>query len=199
MHLRVARWFLFAISLAASSVPAFAAGSYSGTSWIYRDGVFSWPGDWSGSEVKINYEDTVGDHGTKDISVKVDSPWGFWLPYCPQVGPTIHGYKVPSCDVAPYTSITMQLKATIAKQKWSLAIFKYNITNGVLKADTVVGSVHDLTPYGGNAVVGAFVTYTVPLADLGASGLTTMYKFLLQDETGLTGQNWYVNNVGFER
>ena len=29
MHLRVARWFLFAISLAASSVPAFAAGSYS--------------------------------------------------------------------------------------------------------------------------------------------------------------------------
>jgi hypothetical protein len=198
MNLRVARRFLFVISLAASSVPAFASSS-SGTSWIYKDGVFSWPGDWSGSEVKLNYEDTAGDPGTKDLAVKVDSPWGLWLPYCPQVGPDIQGYKVPSCNVAPYTSITMQLKATKAGQKWSLAIFKYNVTNGVLKADTMVGAVYDLTPYGGNAVVGKFVTYTVPLADMGASGLTTMYKFLLQDQTGLTGQTWYVNNVGFER
>ena len=169
-----------------------------GTSWIYRDGVFSWPGDWSGSEIKINYEDTVGSPGTKDIAVKVQDPWGFWLPYCPKVGPTINGYTVPSCDVAHYTSITMQLKSTIPGQRWSLAIFKYNIKNGVLTDDTLVGTVADLAPYGGKAVVGQFVTYTVPLAALSASGLTTMYKFLLQDQTGLTGQTWYVNNVGFE-
>lgn len=193
MHLRVTRWFVFVIALTASSIPAFAA-----TTWIYSDGVFSWPGDWSGSQVKINYEDTVGDPGTKDIAVKVVSPWGFWLPYCPQVGPNIDGYKVPSCNVAKYTSITMQLKATIANQKWSLTIFKYNISNGKLTADTEVGKVNDLTPFGGSAVVGKFVTYTVPLADLGASGLTTMYKMLLQDETGKTGQTWYVNNVAFE-
>jgi hypothetical protein len=160
--------------------------------------VFSWPGDWSGGEATINYDDAAGNSGTKDVSVKVNAPWGFWLPYCPQVGPTINGYTVPSCNVAPYTSITMQLKATIPGQKWSLAIFKYNISNGVLTDDTVVGSVPDLVPYGGNAVVGQFVTYTVPLAALSASGLTTMYKFLLQDQTGSAGQTWYVNNVGFE-
>jgi hypothetical protein len=179
--------------------PVPAPTTSSGTTWIYRDGVFSWPGDWSGSEAAINYEDTAGNPGTKDISVKVDAPWGFWLPYCPQVGPTINGYTVPSCNVASYTSITMQLKATIPGQRWSLAIFKYNISNGVLTDDTVVGSVPDLVPYGGNAVVGQFVTYTVPLEALGAAGLTTMYKFLLQDQTGSTGQTWYVNNVGFER
>jgi hypothetical protein len=166
-------------------------------SWAYQDGVFSWPGDWSGDVITLNYHDTVGDPGTQDISVHVNSPWGFWLPYCPQVGPTINGYTVPSCDVSPYAGITMQLKATIAGQRWSLAIFKYNIVNGVLTDDTVVGGVDDLTPYGGPAVVGQFVTYTVPLSTLGASGLTTMYKFLLQDQTGRAGQTWYVNNVGF--
>jgi hypothetical protein len=195
MQSRAARWFLFGMALAAGSVPASAAG----TSWIYKDGVFNWPGDWSGSEAQINYKDTVGDPGTEDIAVKVEAPWGFWLPYCPQVGPTIAGYRVPSCDLAPYTSITMRMKATIAKQTWSLTIYKYNVVDGQLKADTVVGSVPNLAPYGGDAEVGKFVTYTVPLADLGASGLTTMYKLLLQDETGLTGQTWYVNDVAFER
>jgi hypothetical protein len=160
--------------------------------------VFYWPGDWSGSQAKINYEDTVGDPGKTDIAVKIEAPWGFWLPYCPQDGPDIHGYKVPSCNVSSYTSIRMRLKATVAKQKWSLTIFKYNVRHGELYVDTVVGSVPDLTPYGGHAVDGQFVTYTIPLADLGASGLTTMYKMLLQDETGLTGHKWYVNGVEFE-
>lgn len=179
--------------------PAPAPTPTAGTTWIYQDGVFNWPGDWSGSEATINYEDTAGDPGTKDVAVKINEAWGFWLPYCPQVGPSINGYSVPSCNVAGYTSITMQLKATIPGQRWSLAIYKYNISNGVLTDDTIVGTVPDLVPYGGNAVVGQFVTYTVPLAAMGAEGLTTMYKFLLQDQTGQTGQTWYVNNVGFER
>jgi hypothetical protein len=164
---------------------------------IYRNGVFSWPGDWSGDVVTLNYRDTAGDPGTEDLSVHVNSPWGFWLPYCPQVGPDIDGYRVPTCDVTPYSAITMQLKATVADQKWSLTVYKYNIVNGVLKDDTVVGGVDDLTPYGGPAEVGHFVTYTVPLSDMRASGLKTMYKFMLQDQTGKSGQSWFVNDVGF--
>jgi hypothetical protein len=198
MHVRTARWLLVAVFLAGSSVPAFADP---GPSSIYKDGVFAWPGDWSGSFVKINYKDKSGDPGTEDISVKVEAPWGFWLPYCPQVGPhvpDINGYHVPTCDIASYTSITMQLKATIPEQKWSLAVFKYTVSDGVFRDDTEVGRVTDLTPYGGKSKVGQFVTYTVPLADLGASGLRTMYKMLLQDQTGKTGQTWYVNNVAFE-
>lgn len=194
MHMRAASWVLTAISLAATSAPAFATG----TSWIYRDGVFNWPGDWSGGIVKLNYESKVGDPGSTDLSVKVEGPWGYWLPYCPQNGPVVNGYHVPTCDVSPYSSITMQLKATIPNQKWSLSVFKYTISNGVLKDDTMVGKVDDLTPFGGHAIVGQFVTYTVPLADLGAYGLKTMYKMLLQDQTGKTGQTWYVDNVGFE-
>ncbi len=194
MQLRSAVLALFALSLAVSA-PGFAAS----TTWIYRDGTFSWPGDWSGGQVSLNYHDSSGDPGEKDLAVRVDHPWGFWLPYCPQVGPNINGYHVPSCNIAGYTSITMQLKATRRGQKWGLVIYKYNVHDGVLSDDTPVGSVEDLTPYGGNAVVGKFVTYTIPLADLGASGLTTMYKFLLQDKSGSTGQTWYVNDVGFER
>jgi hypothetical protein len=215
MNFHAVRSCALAMSLAAS-IPAIAGGatpdlSISGlspvnestaaprtvASWIYHDGVFRWPGDWSGDVVTLNYHNSVGDPGTEDLSVHVNSPWGFWLPYCPQVGPDIDGYKVPSCDVSSYSGITLQLKATIADQKWSLTIFKYNIVNGVLKDDTVVGGVDDLTPYGGAAKVGEFVTYTVPLSDMKASGLTTMYKFMLQDQTGKTGQTWYVNAVGF--
>ena len=166
-------------------------------SWAYKNGVFSWPGDWSGDAVTLNYQDTVGDPGIEDVSVHVNSSWGYWLPYCPQDGPTIHGYTVPSCDVSTYAAITMQLKATIPNQTWSLAIFKYTIVNGELVDDTIVGGVGDLTPYGGPALVGKFVTYTIPLSELGASGLTTMYKFLLQDQTGRSGQTWYINQVGF--
>jgi len=198
MLLLNARSLLIGLALTAASFSAAAQGGANGQ-WIYDDGSFKWPGDWSGGEIKINYNDTSGDAGTQDISVQVVAPWGFWLPYCPQVGPVVNGYKVPSCNVASYTSITMQLKATKANQKWSLAIYKYNVSNGQLTADTIVGSVPDLTPYGGNAVAGKFVTYTIPLADLGASGLTTMYKFALQDQTGMTGQTWYVNKVAFER
>jgi len=216
MNFHVPRWCVLAVSLAGSSIPAIAAADTPDpsisdfsqaqesrtppetvASWIYHNGVFSWPGDWSGDVVTLNYHDTIGDPGTEDLSVHVNSPWGFWLPYCPQVGPDIDGYKVPSCDVSSYSGITLQLKATIADQKWSLTIFKYNIVNGVLKDDTVVGGVDDLTPYGGPAKVGHFVTYTVPLSDMKASGLKTMYKFMLQDQSGKTGQTWYVNNVGF--
>lgn len=199
MNLRATRWCLFAAGLAVASLPVFAScGTGGNTSWIYRNGVYHWPGDWSGNYVSLNYDDTYGDPGTKDLAVTVDSPWGFWLPYCPQVGPDINGYVVPTCNVSSYKSITLQLKATIPGQRWSLSVFKYSVSNGNLVTDTMTGKVDDISPYGGNAIDGQFVTYTIPLADLGASGLTTMYKMLLQDQTGMTGQTWYVNNVAFE-
>lgn len=206
MNSQVARCFVFVAALAGGSICAIAADGTSYPvealqetigSWIYRDGVFHWPGDWTKEFAKLNYHDTDGDPGTEDLSVRVNLPWGYWLPYCPQVGPDINGYKVPSCDLTPYSGITLQLKATIANQKWSMTIFKYNIVGGKLIDDTVVGGVNDLTPYGGPAEVGQFVTYTVPLSDMHASGLKTMYKFMLQDETGKSGQTWYVNKVAF--
>jgi hypothetical protein len=55
----------------------------------------------------------------------------------------------------------------------------------------------DPTKYGPAPVVGKWATYTIPLADLGVLG-TSIYKFCIHDQTGLSNISWYVDNVGFE-
>jgi hypothetical protein len=55
----------------------------------------------------------------------------------------------------------------------------------------------DPSKYGPAPVVGKWATYTVPLSDLGVLG-TMIYKFCIQDQTGLSNVAWYVDNVGFE-
>ena len=45
-------------------------------------------------------------------------------------------------------------------------------------------------------VVGQWGVYTIPLADLGVLG-TSIYKFAIQDKTGLASNVWYVDDVGF--
>jgi hypothetical protein len=151
-----------------------------GTSWVYYNGVFDWPGDYS-FVASPNYADTSGAplSGPHDIKVTLTSAWGGWLPYALNW----------SFNSKGYTKLTFALKPTVANQKWNLYFVKVG--------DIPVGISVDPSKYGPAPVVGKWATYTVPLSDLGVLG-TMIYKFCIQDQTGLSNVAWYVDNVGFE-
>src|SRR5262249_49010443 len=50
-----------------------------GTYWVYHDGVFNWPGDWSWAG-RANYKDTAGlpRSGPYDIAFTLLGQWGGW-------------------------------------------------------------------------------------------------------------------------
>jgi hypothetical protein len=158
---------------AVTSVPA------SGTSWVYYNGNFDWPGDYS-FVASPNYSDTTGEplSGTEDIKVTLEGAWGGWLPFAQNW----------NFNSKPYTKLTFALKPTVANQKWQVFFVKVG--------DVPVGISLDVANYGPAPVVGIWATYTIPLADLGVLG-TSIYKFGIQDETGLPSNSWYVDNVGF--
>jgi hypothetical protein len=153
----------------------------SGTSWVYYNGVFDWPGDYS-YEAVPNYSDTSGNplSGSHDIKVTLTSAWGGWLPYAQNW----------SFNSAGYTKLTFALKPTVPNQSWQVFFVKVG--------DVPVGIYVDPAKYGPAPVVGQWNTYTIPLADLGVLG-TTIYKFGIADQTGLSNNSWYVDNVGFAR
>ena len=160
---------------AATSNPVVA----SGTSWIYYNGQFDWPGDWPFSST-TNYADTSGGpmSGAEDLKVTLTAPYGGWIPWAQNF----------SFNSAPYTKLTISLKPTMANQKWTLGFVKVG--------DVPVGIWLDLSNYGPAPVAGKWGTYTLPLSALGVLG-QNVYKFVLQDSNGPVGNTWYVDNVGF--
>jgi hypothetical protein len=159
------------VSATTSTPPA------SGTSWVYYNGVFDWPGDYSYAAT-ADYTDTSGAplSGKYDIKVTT-SPWGGWLPYA-------QNWNFNSVG---YTKLTFSLKPTQANQTWNVYFVKVG--------DIPVGIYLDVLNYGPKPVVGQWATYTVPLADLGVLN-TSIYKFCIQDQSG-NNNVWYVDNVGF--
>jgi hypothetical protein len=150
-----------------------------GTSWVYYNGLFDWPGDYS-FVAKADYHDKKGAplSGKEDVKITLQGAYGGWLPYAQNW----------SFNSAPYKKLTFALKPTVANQQWSLYFVKVG--------DIPVGISVDVTQFGPAPVVGQWNTYTVPLADLGVLG-TTIYKFAIQDKTGLSNNTWYADNVGF--
>jgi hypothetical protein len=149
------------------------------TSWVYHNGLFDWPGDYSFDAVP-GYQDTSGHplSGLYDIKVTITSPWGGWLPYAQNW----------DFNSKPYTKLTFALKPTVANQQWHVYFVKVG--------DVPVGISVEPAQYGPAPVAGKWATYTIPLADLGVLG-APIYKFAIQDETGLATNVWYVDNVGF--
>jgi len=150
-----------------------------GTSWVYYNGLFDWPGDYS-FVAKADYHDKTGQplSGKEDVKVTLQGAYGGWLPYAQNW----------SFNSAPYKKLTFALKPTVANQSWSVYFVKVG--------DIPVGISIDVAQYGPAPVAGQWNTYSVPLADLGVLG-TTIYKFAIQDKTGLSNNTWYVDNVGF--
>ncbi len=162
-----------------ASVQVSVGPTSTSTSWVYYNGLFDWPGDYS-FDASPDYRDTSGHplSGPYDIKVTITSQWGGWLPFAQNW----------DFNSKPYTKLTFALKPTVANQQWHVYFVKVG--------DIPVGVSVEPSQYGPAPVAGQWATYTIPLADLGVLG-APIYKFSIQDETGLATNVWYVDNVGF--
>ena len=153
-----------------------------GTSWVYYNGTFYWPGDWSWGGGTPNYQDTSGGplSGAYDIKFGGTGTWSGWLPYAPN----------KSFDTTGYKYLVISLKPTVANQDWNL----YAELAG--DTQTACGLGPMLSKYG-TITVGQWTNFKIPLADLCIVN-TQILKFGVQDQTGLNTNYWYIDNVGFE-
>lgn len=175
--------FLLTAAIAAASQPTIAAATTSSvTSWVYYDGKFDWPGDYSFA-ASADYHDVSGEprSGRADIKVSVTSAWGAWAPYP----------RSPEFNAKPYTALTVSLKPTVANQKWQ--IFFEGLGGKALPSECT----RNVASYGPAPRAGVWATYTIPLSALCVAG-SSLDKLVIQDQTGLSDNTWFVDNVGFD-
>jgi hypothetical protein len=155
------------------------------TFWVYYNGTFNWGGDYS-FVATANYNDKSGVplSGSYDIAVTVTGAYGGFLPFA--------GGTVPlwNFDASPYSYLIFAFKPTVANQAAQVFFVKVG--------DIPVGVVVDPFngQYGPKPQAGVWGTYRIPLSDLGVKG-TSVYKFAIQDQTGLGHNVFYVDNIGF--
>jgi hypothetical protein len=119
--------------------------------------------------------------GPYDICCTLNGAWGGWLPYAPGAS--------PSFSLAGFNYLILKLKPTVANQTWLCRAY----TAGDVPTTPAPVS---LSPYGPAPVVGVWGSYRVPLTALNAVGIS-IEKFAVQDDTGLSTNVWYVDDVGF--
>lgn len=146
---------------------------------VYHDGKFAWPGDYS-FVATPDYRDTSGAPagGKYDIKVTLTGPWGGWQPFATNW----------VFDTTPYNYLTFAFKPTVANQSAQVYF--------MLVGDKPVGIGVDPFKYGPAPVAGRWGVYTIPLADIGVAK-TKIYKFAIQDKTGIKNNVFYVNDVAF--
>lgn len=168
-----------------------------GTSWVYHGGVFYWPGDYSYS-LKNDYAATDGapTSGTLCIKCSLTGAWGGWQPYALNW----------NFDLTPFNYLIFSAKTTVANQQWNSFALKVGDKNIVDASGNGISV--DINKYGPTPgvapVVGKWCNYKIPLAAIMtdwstgvAVRLQAMYKFDIHDETGLTNNVFFVDNVGF--
>jgi hypothetical protein len=174
-----------------------AKAASTSTFWVYQNGVFNWGGDYS-SNATPNYTSTAGspESGPYDIAVTVTAQYGLFQPYA--------GGTVPTWDfnATGYNYLTLDLKPTVANQVWQLYFMQ--VGDHLILGANGQAEVVNLANYGPAPVVGKWATYKIPLTAVltqyssGAPVFQTgVYKFAIQDQTGLASNLWYVDNIGF--
>jgi Calx-beta domain len=171
-----------------SSNVTITGSSVGATAWVFYNGVFNWGGDWSFAATP-NYKDTAGApiEGPYDIVV-TSQQWGGWQPF---VNGSCQSNVALCFDTTPYKYLIFSAKPTVANQTFLVDILSKN--------DTTDGIAVSTTPYcsgGANPAVGVWETCKIPLAALQLTD-TTILKFGLSDQTGLSSNTWYLDNVGF--
>jgi len=173
-----------------SSATVSITGSGAGTtSWVYYNGVFDWPGDWSSNAVP-DYQDTSGDpiEGPYDIKVTITpESTGLWQPY-------INGFcqtNVSLCFVTtPYQHLIFSLKPTVANALFGVAFF----SSGDTPDGNNLGDISAYCSGGSNPPVGEWESCSIPMSAF-ALQIPSIVKFFIQDQS--SEPVFYVDNVGF--
>jgi hypothetical protein len=163
--------------------------------WVFNAGKLLWGGDWSfgpgpggSGNISINYDDAANPapDGTPSIGIS-GGMWAGWQPFINASCQT----NVADCfSTAPYASLKFMLMPTVANQKLGGAVLSAQ--------DTSDGQqVQDFSAFGpANPPVGEWSQFEVPLSVFGLTD-TTILKFSISDQTGLSSNKWNLCNVGF--
>jgi hypothetical protein len=170
-----------------AAAPAQAGGVF----WVYHNGVFNWPGDYSW-DASINYQSTAGSplDGAYDVAVTITSQYGGWQPYAFPYGGT-------PFDTSPYKYLIYSLKPTLANQVYSTGFDANNdVADGSIINIVGVPGGPAVTKYGPTPVVGQWGSYKIPIADFALTN-PLILKFSIADGTGNSTNLFYVDDVGF--
>ena len=163
--------------------------SVGATLWVYYNGVFNWGGDWSFA-ASASYNDTAGGpiEGAFDIVVN-NQQWGGWQPY---VNANCQSNITLCFDTRPYKYLIFSVKPAVANQVMGVGFMS--------SGDTPDGPVlEDTSSYcsgGRNPAIGQWESCKIPLAAFALTD-TTVLKFWITDQTGLSSNHFYLDNVGF--
>ncbi len=158
------------------------------TLWVYYNGIFNWGGDWSFAATP-NYLDVTGAPITGLFDIVITSQqWGGWQPY---VSGNCQSNISQCFDTTPYKYIIFSVKPTVANQVVNVGFMS--------SGDTPDGTALDTGSYcsgGSNPAVGQWESCKIPLSAFALTD-TTILKFWISDQTGLSSNRWYLDNVGF--
>jgi hypothetical protein len=156
--------------------------------WIYHNGVFSWPGDYSWN-VTLNYKDTAGVplSGPYDIAVNVIGQYGGFQPYAFAYGGT-------PLNISGYKYLQYCTKPTQPNQIHGTGFDADNDVPDGTMIQVVAGP--NTTKYGPVPTVGKWGCYKIPLADFGLTN-PLILKFNITDGTGNVPNLFYVDDVAF--
>jgi hypothetical protein len=177
--------------LAGGAVRADQPGTTPTTFWIYKNGKFAWPGDYS-YQATVDYKDKAGkpDGETYDIAVTLNGQWGAWQPYASGM----------NYDRTGRTNLVFKLKPTKGTG-FSLQFLKVG-DKPMRVSPTNGGQLSvDISKYGPAPTPGQWGSYSVPLDDVVKDAgvvLQNFYKFAIQNQSGLGDDVYYIADVGIE-
>jgi hypothetical protein len=163
--------------------------SVGATAWVFYNGVFNWGGDWTFAG-GVNYKDTAGApiEGPYDMVVSYQK-WGGWQPF-------VNGNcqsNISLCfNTTPYKYLIFSAKPTVANQIFGVGFMSSGDTpDGLVPEDTSA-----YCSGGSNPAVGQWESCKIPLSAFKLTD-TTVLKFWISDQTGLSSNRVYLDNVGF--
>lgn len=174
-----------------------------GMLWVYHNGTFNWPGDFSWN-VSVNYKDTAGIakgdtvSGPTDIAIKVIAANGGWQPYG-MANPTAAPF-----DTSKYKYLQYCTKPTIDGQVFGTGFAANNDVgdgpNGVSIMAEVgrTGAATWNPAWGPLPKKGIWGCYKIPLSYFQLNN-PLILKFSIADGSGLQTNVFYVDDVGFSQ
>jgi hypothetical protein len=181
---------LVSTASAAETSPA-PVGSAAPIFWIYKDGKYAWPGDYS-YQATIDYKDKKGkpDGETYDIAITLTGQWGAWQPYATGMNYDRTGRK----------NLIFKLKPT---KGLSFSCQFLKVGDKPMRVSASDGSQLsvDISKYGSKLVPGEWGSYSIPLDDLvkdQGTVLQNFYKFAIQNQSGLADDVYYITDVAIQ-
>lgn len=166
------------------TLPAGAVG-------VYVNGKLMWPGDWSWNSglITVTYNDTSGQplDGPTDVKISTTGSWNGWQPYAAPA-------SNPLLPIGSLKYLNFAIKVTRSGTNFTSA-WQSTVTTG--NGETPVGLGVSLNDFCPSTSINTWIMCKIPLGSGGYAipGGTNLRKFMIQDQSQLSPNVWYVDRV----